>query len=488
MQKQAPTLGRLAVMILFALSTIGLLLFLWLSFGGEVPLKSKRYEVKVALPKAFNLATQADVREAGINIGKVVAKKPAPRADRTLATLAIDSKYAPIRRGAQATIRLKTLLGENYVAITPGRPKAPAVQDGARLPDRDVHSFVELPDIYQIFDPRTRAAYRSWQQELAKATHGRAYDLSNAVGNLPPFAQQGNDLLGVLDRQRHTVRALVNNTAATFAAITRNATALHNVIVDADTTFTTTAARQRALVATFHLLPGFLDQSKTTLARLRGFAQNTDPLVRQLTPDLRQAVPALRATRRFAPDLRAAFTKLGPVIRAGRRGLPATSQVLHGLGPLADAIHPFLAQLNPVLQWLEQNQGMVSDFLTQGITGISQTVPISQPGRGDHQGHYLRQFSPVGLESLGIFSQRPAVDRGNTYIHGNQLLETRTGDQHLMPFPNFDCRPSGGPRLPSPLGPPLGMPGCYIATPSGFQGYNGRYPHVSPDHYKPGPH
>ena len=36
MQKQAPTFGRLLVMVLFALSCFGLLLFLWLSFGGTV--------------------------------------------------------------------------------------------------------------------------------------------------------------------------------------------------------------------------------------------------------------------------------------------------------------------------------------------------------------------------------------------------------------------------------------------------------------------
>ena len=36
MQKQAPSLGRILVMVLFALSCFGLLLFLWLSFGGPI--------------------------------------------------------------------------------------------------------------------------------------------------------------------------------------------------------------------------------------------------------------------------------------------------------------------------------------------------------------------------------------------------------------------------------------------------------------------
>jgi phospholipid/cholesterol/gamma-HCH transport system substrate-binding protein len=39
MQKRAPTLGNIVVIILFALSCFGLLLFLWESWGGARPLK-----------------------------------------------------------------------------------------------------------------------------------------------------------------------------------------------------------------------------------------------------------------------------------------------------------------------------------------------------------------------------------------------------------------------------------------------------------------
>ena len=47
MQKRAPTLGNMLVIILFVLSCFGLLLFLWESFGGPVPLKPKQYRFTV---------------------------------------------------------------------------------------------------------------------------------------------------------------------------------------------------------------------------------------------------------------------------------------------------------------------------------------------------------------------------------------------------------------------------------------------------------
>src|SRR5947199_10662617 len=122
MQTGSPKVSRIVTMVLFALSCVGLLLFLWLSFGGTIPFNPQGYRVKVALPNAFDLADQADVRIAGVTVGKVVEKQISPHQNGTLATLQIDNQYAPIRKNAQAILRTKTLLGETYVQLTPGSP------------------------------------------------------------------------------------------------------------------------------------------------------------------------------------------------------------------------------------------------------------------------------------------------------------------------------------------------------------------------------
>ncbi len=58
MQKAAPSFGRIALMVGFALSCFGLLLFLWLAFGGPVPLKPKGYRVSASFAEASQLATE----------------------------------------------------------------------------------------------------------------------------------------------------------------------------------------------------------------------------------------------------------------------------------------------------------------------------------------------------------------------------------------------------------------------------------------------
>src|ERR671920_976677 len=135
MVKQAPTVGRLLTMVLFAMSCFGLLLFLWLSFGGPSPLKPKGYRFEVAFPEAAQLAIEADVRVAGVNVGKVRAKTIDPRhRNRTVATIEVDPGYAPIAKDARAILRQKTLLGETFVELTPGHVKAAgAILDGGSL-------------------------------------------------------------------------------------------------------------------------------------------------------------------------------------------------------------------------------------------------------------------------------------------------------------------------------------------------------------------
>ena len=68
MQKQAPSIGRILVAAGFALSCFGLILFLWIAFGGPTPLKAKSYRVTRLLPggnPARGRVRRADRRRLG---------------------------------------------------------------------------------------------------------------------------------------------------------------------------------------------------------------------------------------------------------------------------------------------------------------------------------------------------------------------------------------------------------------------------------------
>src|ERR1700737_4437543 len=118
MQKRAPTLGNLVVIVLFVLSCFGLLMFLWESFGGPLPLKPKGYRFTAAFPRTLALAEQSDVRISGVNVGHVISLHLGSDG-RTHATIEVAAKYAPVRANMHAILRQKTLLDETYVQLIP---------------------------------------------------------------------------------------------------------------------------------------------------------------------------------------------------------------------------------------------------------------------------------------------------------------------------------------------------------------------------------
>src|SRR5204863_7070801 len=145
-------------------------------------------------------------------VGKVREKKRDPRSNRTLATIEVQRRFAPIPSDTKAILRQKTLLGETYVELTPGSPGAPKLAEGARLANSRVAGTVEFDEILNTFDAPTRHAFRVWQQQTGAAVDPRAQDLNDSIGELPVFLDRGTDLLQVLDTDRAALRRLVKNT------------------------------------------------------------------------------------------------------------------------------------------------------------------------------------------------------------------------------------------------------------------------------------
>ena len=466
MNTEAPTLGRVLVISGFALTCFCLLLFLWLAFGGPIPLKPQGYRVQVAFTDAATLADQADVRTAGVRIGRVVEKQLDPRGNRTVATIELESKYAPMKADARAILRQKTLLGETYVEVTTGSRGAPDVVEGARLPDGQIAQAVEFDELFSIFDDPTRTAFREWMASSAQAGAGRGRDLNDALGNLPGFAENAQGVVDVLDDRRAALRDLVRNTGRTFEEITADEGALTELTRRNAELFGELSERRDALADSIRIFPTFLDETKLTLARLRSFSINTEPLIRDLDPVLDDLQPTLVSLRQLSPDLENLFDNVDPLIGAGDDGLPALSRILNGLDPTLASTGPFLQQLNPLLRYLELNQAKVTDFLNIGPAALG-GIRTPPPGSKSN-GHVLPQIILGGSESLPALT-RSRGNRGNAY----RAPDNRRDPGKLI-FPSFDCVNAGGEKGPT------STPGCTVQGPVPFEGNSRRYPNVEP--------
>jgi phospholipid/cholesterol/gamma-HCH transport system substrate-binding protein len=433
MSKRAPSTAQLLVIAGFALSCFGILLFLWITFGGPTPFKAKPYEIKVPFNEATQLAQQSDVRISGVSVGKVQTIEESPDGQQAQATVDIDDKYAPIPRGTRAILRTKTLLGETYVELTPGNADGPKLPDGASLAKANVAESVQLDEIFRTFDTRTRAAFQEWMQEGAVAIAGRGASFSNALAELNPFFTEFDHLFRLLDTQRLAVKQLFSNGAITFRALRGREGQLASLIRNSNAVWRTTAARNRDIEALFRAFPTFEDESRLTFNRLKAFALNSDPLFRQLVPAAEQLSPTLIAFSRLAPQAKGLFEGLETVIDRAPSGFPALRKFLRADFPvLLRALDPFLRNLNPILTGLGLYKNEVTGLLGN-VTAATNAVHLSSAGE---QIHYLRLLGPLGPETLATYPNRTTTNRNSAY---SQPLAAKRLAEGLLSFDTRQC-------------------------------------------------
>jgi len=443
MQKQAPTLGRILVMAGFALSCFGLLLYLWISFGGAVPLKPKGYQFHAYFPEATQLAQQADVRISGVPVGKVVKLQLGPE-ETTDATIQLDERYAPIPQDTKAILRQKTLLGETYVELTPGDKRRGLLPENGRLPVGQVKKTVELDEIFRSLDDRTRHDFQVWMQSQAAGLRGRGQDFNDVLGNLPAFATETNDLVEIANRQSASVRALVRNTGDVFGALSQRQDQLTGLITNSNQVFDTVARRNTSLQEIFRVLPTFERESQQTVERLDRFAHETNPLITQMRPVAREMSPTLRSLARLAPPFRDFFVDLGPLITASYRGLPAFSRFLDDLRPALGQLAPFTRTFNPVLAFIGDYLPELDAFFGNFSAAINGTPGVDNPTGGG----WIRGLAAATPESLATYPRRLAYNRPNAYrapgtsgpsarMQGLTTFEQRQCVNGLRPIPNL---------------------------------------------------
>jgi ABC-type transporter Mla subunit MlaD len=418
------------------------------------------------------LAKEADVRLAGVNIGKVKSTELGPGGQTTRAEMEIDSRFAPVKVDTRAILRQKSLLGETFVELAPGQADAKALPDGGTLARANVDDTVQLDEVFRTFDPRTRRYFQEWLHDSGIATMGSyGSDLNESLGNAAPFFERGSDLLRPLADQEVALRRVVRDTGRTFDAISRENGQLRGLVTNGEATFSALASRDDALAETFQILPTFLRETRSTAERLQRFAVNTDPLVRNLLQPASDLGPTIRDLGDLSPDLEHLFNSIHPLVDASVTGVPAAQRFLEGAEPVLASTHNFLSELNPILSYLSYSRTTLAQFLNTGASALAGNGVggYKRTGSGEH---YLPQVAIIDSRSLQQRTSRPFWERANAYIAPNAY-------QRAIPLgviESFDCNPNGG-EQPDPSGVGgTAEPPCFVAPKQLFQ--NQKYPRL----------
>lgn len=461
MATRAPKLGGLLAVIGFALSCVGLLIYMWSAFGGPIPLKPTGYRFTAYYRDATQLIPETDVRMAGVDVGHVVSVEQDGEVAKTL--IEIDAEDAPIPADTRTILRRKTLLGEPFIQLIPGTAAdqgGTMLAENGSLPVGQSGTSVDLDEALRAFNPQTRRNLRLVLNELAIGVRDQGSSLNSALGNLRPTTQAGAGVFETVASQGRAVHTLVKDAGATLQALSERRGDLHDLVAAGNSVLSATAARDRELRETVELLPPTLKQLRPTLDLARQVGTDAGPVLDALGPASRQVTPTVRQLHDLAPDLRGLLTDLGPLLDAAPAGVPAFTNTLAAARPLTRELRPALQDAVPVIQWLTAYKRELPAWLTK--LGAATQSSAGTDGR-----HILRVVIPFNLEGFGLYAGKPlGSNRHNPYAKPGYLDEV--GHPFLKAF---DCENAGGPDLG--LAPP-----CVEQGPFHLPGFTGDFPQL----------
>jgi phospholipid/cholesterol/gamma-HCH transport system substrate-binding protein len=211
------------------------------------------YTLDIPLQNAAGLYAGSDVEIAGAKAGRIDGINL--RDGVAVATISLDAQHAPVHRDATIDLRPKSLLGEKYLALDPGKA-SDTLQSGARLAPTAISQSVELQDVFNTFDQPTRDKLQVLIDQLggglagvgevqnAGIRYGQA-DLQDLAAIADTLARKDQELKQVIDSLSVVTDELSrSDRREQLAALIRNTDALMRTLADQD------AQLKRALVET----------------------------------------------------------------------------------------------------------------------------------------------------------------------------------------------------------------------------------------------
>ncbi len=300
----------------------------------------------------------------------------------------------PLHEGTTATIRATSLSGiaNRYVSISPGANSEPEIPEDAVIPSTRTTTPVDIDQLFNTFDRRTRDGLAEFIQGQATVYTGNEEEANQAYKYLAPGIQSTTRLLQELNRDQQTLSEFLASGSSVLGAVAERRDDLAALTSNANEALGAIAAENEAFDRALVALPPALRQANTTFVNLRAALDDLDPLIAvtgESTEDLRP----------FLVDLATVADDSVPVFRD-------LSDVLHLDGPANDLVDTLGA--------LPGAQRRAASSVPAQITALDD----SQPNLAQ-----LRPYSPDLLAFFGRFGQASS----NYDANGHYLRPQPTG-------------------------------------------------------------
>jgi virulence factor Mce-like protein len=394
-----------------AVTVLIVLIAVYISYNANAGLPFvPTYDIKAELPSGAKLVEGNDVRAGGFRVGVVqkLAPKTVTEHGRTrtvaLATLKLDKVIEPLAADTKLRTRERSALGLKYIELTPGHSKRTLVA-GATLPLKNASQPLELENVNQIFDRRTRPAVRDATAGFGDAFAGRGSSINTAIESLNPLFKYLNPVMRNLADPRteldqfflqigrtsaqvapvaHTQAVLFTDMADTFAAIARCPTCLQQTIEKSPPTLDT-AIRSFPVQRSFY--SDFADLSH----RLRPAVNELPRSLPKINTAFKVGTPILPKTTKLNERLQAAFAAAEDLFKNPNTllALKDVRTALHVTKPALQFIAPYQTVCDYAVYFLNalgEDQSPVQNGPTGGGTVLNTNTKLPNNEQENSQG------------------------------------------------------------------------------------------------------
>ena len=392
------------------------------------------YDLKANLPNAAQLVKGFEVRIGGARVGLISKIEPQRRADGSTyaqVTMKLDKSIEPLPAGSKLRVRPRSALGLKYIELEPGRKGGDTLAAGSTIGTQDVRPTVELDEVFNMFDAKTRVGQRNSLDGYGGGLAGRGQDLNTAIEAFVPLLTDLEPVMRNLSspdtRLGRFFRAL--GAAASEAAPVAEDQA--QLFVNLDIAFTALSGVARP----------FLQETITESPVTEQVAIEQFPLQR---PFLRNQAALFRELRPGVATLPHSAPILADAFEAGTRVLPKTKQMNRDLADVFDALAEFSddamarggirmltrlsSSLKPTLRFLVPAQ-TTCNYVTLWFRNAASLLSDGDPN-GTWQ-RFMVVAAPT-LRSSNVFGPNNEGLPSNALANGPQV-ENHT---HLNPYPN----------------------------------------------------
>jgi phospholipid/cholesterol/gamma-HCH transport system substrate-binding protein len=300
-------------------------------FGG-----ARSYTVTARFINAGQLVKGNPVQTGGAPIGSVAGIEITPEGHADV-ELEIDDDHAPLRAGTRARIKQLSLSGiaNRYVELTLPPDGSAEIPDGGRIGTDHTTTAVDLDELFNTLDPKTRRSLQGFFKGSANQFRGRGRQARAGLRYLNPALATSSRLFHELTRDHPVLERFLVDSARLVTALADRRDDLAALIGNLNETTSALGSEKAALAESIGRLPPFMRRANTTFVNLRATLDEVDPLVDASKPVARALGPFLEQARGFARDARPTVRDLSRTVR--RRGRSNDLiELMRSFPPLAD--------------------------------------------------------------------------------------------------------------------------------------------------------